>query len=182
MIGVSKGKCETLLDGESSIFLCETETFLRLRIARLRFRRQTASQKIRDCENFRTTQNTRLRDPWNLAKILWALYFFQRPSAIPPPPPPHDGIDSCRSGNIWEYILLAILVKYHHVYLLIKDLLVLWISLKCTLFGSSIIKVLFTPTVLNGNIKPDFDSSLIKNQRFHWKEKSFLLRLFLLET
>ena len=36
-----------------------------------------ALQKIRDCETFRTVQKSRLRDPWNLTKILQDLYFFR---------------------------------------------------------------------------------------------------------
>ena len=38
---------------------------------------KTALQKIRDCETFRTIQKMRLRDPWNLIKILWDLYILR---------------------------------------------------------------------------------------------------------
>ena len=75
--------CETLRDGETTVFLCKTETFWGLWIARSRLRPHIGLQKIRHCKTFRTTQITRLRDPWNMTKILRDLYFLQGPFTTP---------------------------------------------------------------------------------------------------
>ena len=45
IIGVVNGKYEPLQDGETSIFLCQTETFLGLLIARPQFRLQNGFVK-----------------------------------------------------------------------------------------------------------------------------------------
>ena len=67
---MANGKCETLRDGETSVFLCEPETFDFLDCETETSKCLTPSYKKRDCETHITAQKTRLRDPWNSTKIL----------------------------------------------------------------------------------------------------------------
>ena len=63
IVGVANGKCETLRDGETSVFLCEPRHFDFLDCETETSKCLTPSYKKRDCETHITAQKTRLRDP-----------------------------------------------------------------------------------------------------------------------
>ena len=76
-LGVANGKFEALWDGETSVFLCEPGSFWIFRLRDQDRDSKTAFRKNWDCKTFRTTQKTRLWDPWNSTKILQDPYFLK---------------------------------------------------------------------------------------------------------
>ena len=66
LLGVANGKCKTLRDSETSVFLCEAETFCGLWTARPRFRPHIGfaiNSRLQDVQNHAKSEKSRQRDP-----------------------------------------------------------------------------------------------------------------------